>query len=339
MNLLVTGGCGFIGSNFIRYMFEKYPELRIFNLDKLTYAGNPANLVDIENDFGTRYSFIQGDIADNALIPRILSKHEIHAVVNFAAESHVDRSIDSPDQFIRTNINGTFNLLEAARKHNIRRFVHISTDEVYGSLGSAGLFTESSPLAPNSPYSASKASADLLARSYYKTFDFPVIITRCSNNYGPYQFPEKLIPLAFIKAAQGLPVPVYGQGENIRDWIHVRDHCRGVAMALTNGTPGKVYNFGGNAEKKNIDVVRRILEYTGKNHELITYVNDRPGHDLRYAIDYGRARRELNWEPLTSFDQGIKDTLEWYADNQKWVDDVQSGAYRDFMNRWYKERC
>jgi len=338
MNILVTGGCGFIGCNFIRYLLEEYPNSNVVNLDKLTYAGNPSSLKDLQKN-ESRYTFVHGDIADRELVSRLILDFGLETIVNFAAETHVDRSIDDPSEFITTNVQGTYNLMECARKLEVSRFVHISTDEVYGSLGPSGVFTEDTPLAPNSPYSASKAAADLMARSYYKTYGFPVIITRCSNNYGPYQFPEKLIPLVYLRALENRPVPVYGRGENIRDWIYVRDHCRGVALAMEKGSPGAVYNFGGDAEKKNIDVVRSILDFVGKSQELITFVNDRPGHDLRYAMDYSLARRELGWEPRTSFSDGLERTLTWYAENTEWIQGVQTGAYREFMDKWYKERC
>jgi len=338
MNILVTGGCGFIGCNFVRYLLEEYPNSNVVNLDKLTYAGNPSSLKDLQKN-ESRYTFVHGDIADRELVSRLILDFGLETIVNFAAETHVDRSIDDPSEFITTNVQGTYNLMECARKLEVSRFVHISTDEVYGSLGPSGVFTEDTPLAPNSPYSASKAAADLMARSYYKTYGFPVIITRCSNNYGPYQFPEKLIPLVYLRALENRPVPVYGRGENIRDWIYVRDHCRGVALAMEKGSPGAVYNFGGDAEKKNIDVVRSILDFVGKSQELITFVNDRPGHDLRYAMDYSLARRELGWEPRTSFSDGLERTLTWYAENTEWIQGVQTGAYREFMDKWYKERC
>jgi dTDP-glucose 4,6-dehydratase len=339
MNILVTGGCGFIGSNFIHYLFETNNDAYIVNLDNLTYAGNRKNLSSIEREYGGgRYVFVHGDINDVELVTGMMRVHEIDAVVNFAAESHVDRSINNPSPFITTNINGTQTLLEAARQLGIPRFVQISTDEVYGSLGPEGLFSETTPLAPNSPYSASKASADLLARAYYKTYDMPVVITRCSNNYGPYQFPEKLIPLIFTNAMQDESIPVYGDGLNVRDWIYVRDHCRGVAMALEKGRSGQVYNFGGNAEMTNIDIVKTILKELGKPESLITYVTDRPGHDKRYAMDFSLATKELGWTPEHDFASGIKETLAWYRKNGRWLKDVQSGEYRAFMNQWYGER-
>lgn len=339
MNILVTGGCGFIGSNFIHYLFETRDDVNIINLDKLTYAGNRKNLTGIEKKHaGERYIFVHGDINDPELVAGILNVHDIDAVVNFAAESHVDRSINDPSPFITTNINGTQTLLEAARRRGIARFLQVSTDEVYGSLGPDGLFSETTPLAPNSPYSASKASADLLARAYFKTYGMPIVITRCSNNYGPYQFPEKLIPLLFSNATEDKPIPVYGDGLNVRDWIYVRDHCKGVAMALENGTPGKVYNFGGSAEMANIDIVKTILHQMGKPESLIHFVADRPGHDKRYAMDFSLATKELGWTPDHDFAAGIKETIDWYTHNNKWLKEVQSGAYRAFMRDWYEDR-
>ncbi|GAU08533.1 dTDP-glucose 4,6-dehydratase [Desulfoplanes formicivorans] len=339
MNILVTGGCGFIGSNFIHYLFDTRDDVLVVNVDKLTYAGNLQNLASIEKKHGgSRYVFVHGDINDASLIMKTMRAHQIDAVVNFAAESHVDRSINDPSPFVTTNINGTQTLLEAARQLDIPRFVQISTDEVYGSLGPEGLFSETTPLAPNSPYSASKASADLLARAYHKTYGMPVVITRCSNNYGPYQFPEKLIPLVFTRAMQDESIPVYGDGLNVRDWIYVRDHCKGVAMALEKGQPGQVYNFGGHAEMANINIIKIILRELGKSESLITFVKDRPGHDRRYAMDFSLATRELGWTPDHDFASGIRETIAWYTSNMKWLRDVQSGEYRTFMNEWYSER-
>jgi dTDP-glucose 4,6-dehydratase len=339
VKILVTGGCGFIGSNFIHHMLGTYPDLSVVNLDKLTYAGNRNNLRSVEERLdGKRYTFVQGDIADQELVPRLLAEHRPDAVLNFAAESHVDRSINDPSPFITTNVLGTQNLLEASRRAGIQRFVHISTDEVYGSLGPKDKFIETTPLAPNSPYSASKASSDLLARAYFKTYDFPVLVTRCSNNYGPYQFPEKLIPLLYSRAKADQSIPVYGDGRNVRDWIHVLDHCRGVDMALRRGVPGRVYNFGANGEKTNLEVVRTVLGIMGKSEDLITFVTDRPGHDRRYAMGFERASRELGWEPKTTFEQGIADTIAWYEGNEDWLENVRSGAYLKFMETWYEKR-
>lgn len=339
MRLLVTGGCGFIGTNYIHYLLNNDPEVVVVNLDKLTYAGNPLNLQQIEEQFrGTRYFFEHADIADAHAVERILDAHNIDAVVNFAAESHVDRSINDPAPFLMTNVLGTQILLEASRKRDMKRFVHVSTDEVYGSLGPEGKFKETTPLAPNSPYSASKASADLLVRSYCQTYGFPAVITRCSNNYGPWQFPEKLIPLMFLKAMADQPLPVYGDGLNVRDWIHVSDHCHGVHLALLKGHPGQIYNFGGDAEKTNLDVVRTILAVLNKPESLITYVKDRPGHDKRYAMDYSLASKELGFAPSCDFEHGIAETLRWYQGHQQWLETVQSGAYLEFMKQWYGDR-
>ncbi len=339
MRLLVTGGCGFIGSNYISQRIANHPDDVVVNLDKLTYAGNPLNLAPLEKEHGgTRYHFLHGDIADPELVRAVIEEHRIEAVVNFAAESHVDRSINDPAPFVTTNVLGTQNLLHIARERKVERFVHISTDEVYGSLGPTGAFTESTPLAPNSPYSASKAGADLLVRAYWETYRYPVLITRCSNNYGPFQFPEKLIPLMFLKAMRDEPLPVYGDGRNVRDWIYVADHCAGVDLVLSKGRPGAVYNFGGNAEKTNLEVVRAILRLLDKPESLITFVTDRPGHDLRYAMDFTLAQRELGFEPSLDFDTGLAATIAWYRDNMEWLESVQSGAYLEFMKQWYGER-
>jgi dTDP-glucose 4,6-dehydratase len=340
MRLLVTGGCGFIGSNFIQHMLGSHPDLVLVNLDKLTYAGNRQNLTAVEREHGgTRYVFVHGDIADPALVARTLEEHAVDAVCNFAAESHVDRSISDPAPFITTNVQGTQVLLEAARRLGVPRFLQVSTDEVYGTLGPAGKFREDTPLAPNSPYSASKASADLFVRAYHETYGLDTVITRCSNNYGPYQFPEKLIPLMITLAAEGKPLPVYGDGLNVRDWIHVLDHCRGVELALLKGRPGGVYNFGGDAEMANLDVVGTILELMGRDRSLVTFVKDRPGHDRRYAMDFSLAERELDFRPEYDFRRGIAETLAWYRANGAWLDAVRSGAYREFMAEWYRERA
>ncbi|RMG34906.1 MAG: dTDP-glucose 4,6-dehydratase [Planctomycetota bacterium] len=335
-SLLVTGGCGFIGSNFILYQLEHYPQQRIVNLDKLTYAGNPENLAEVEDD--RRYHFVHGDICDRAAVVELLREHAVEAVVNFAAESHVDRSILDSGPFVRTNVQGVTALMDACREAGVQRFVQISTDEVYGSLGPTGRFTEQTPLAPNSPYAASKAAADLLVRSYFQTFGFPAIITRCSNNYGPRQFPEKLIPLFIANALADEPLPVYGRGENVRDWIHVTDHCRGIDAALRRGRPGEVYNFGGDCELRNIDLTRRLLALLGKPESLIRFVEDRPGHDWRYAIDASKAKRELGWEPTIRFEDGLRDTITWYREHADWVERVRSGEYRSYYERQYGRR-
>lgn len=318
MRLLVTGGCGFIGSNFIRYILGHYAPAFVSNVDALTYAGNIDNTAGLADEYGERYEFFQADIANADQIDALMSQHQFYAVINFAAESHVDRSINSPQNFIHTNVVGTSVLLDAARRHGVRRFVQISTDEVYGSLGPEGRFTETSPIEPSSPYSASKAGADLLALAFHKTFGTEVVITRCSNNYGPYQFPEKLIPLITLNALRDKPLPVYGDGLNVRDWIHVEDHCAAIVAALLQGKPGEVYNIGADAEMRNIDLVKLILDKLGKPHSLITYVTDRLGHDRRYAIDSTKARMELDWKPLHRPEEGIRETVDWYVANKDW---------------------
>lgn len=334
--MLVTGGCGFIGSNFIRLELQTNPNLSIINVDKLTYAGNLENLADFQND--SRYQFARGDICDKEFINSLLKDGNVDAVVNFAAESHVDRSILDSSPFVQTNIVGTQNLLDCCRQHQIKRYLQVSTDEVYGSLGDDGKFTEETPLAPNSPYSASKAAADLLVRAYVHTFNFPAVTTRCSNNYGPYQFPEKLIPLFISNALQGQSLPVYGTGLNIRDWIHVEDHCRGIGAALRQGKVGEVYNFGGNSELTNLDLTYALLEALGKPRTLIRYVSDRPGHDHRYAIDATKAKRELGWEPQTVFQEGLRQTIDWYLSNSAWIERIKSGVYRSYYEQQYGTR-
>jgi dTDP-glucose 4,6-dehydratase len=324
--LLVTGGCGFIGSEFVRQQLVRYPEQTIVNLDALTYAGNRDNLASVEQH--PRYRFVRGDIADAAVVARVFAEHTFDAVVHFAAESHVDRSLEDSGPFVRTNIQGTQLLLDAARKAQVARYVQVSTDEVYGSLGATGLFTEETPLAPNSPYSSSKAAADLLVRAYVHSFGFPAVITRCSNNYGPYQFPEKLIPLFVTNLFAGKQVPVYGSGTNVRDWIHVADHCRGVDRALRAGRVGEVYNFGGACEKTNLEITHLLLRLTGRDESAIRYVADRAGHDLRYAIDFAKAERELGWRPEVPFERGLAETVAWYRANESWVDRIRTGAYR-----------
>jgi dTDP-glucose 4,6-dehydratase len=314
MNVLVTGGAGFIGSNFIIYMLNKYPDYEIINLDALTYAGNLSNLKSIEKSIN--YTFVQGNITDTLFIDQLFAKHDgIHMIVNFAAESHVDRSIVDPQIFVKTNIVGTQVLLDAARKYEVEKFVQISTDEVYGSLGITGLFTELTPLSPNSPYSASKAGADLLVKAYHETFGMHVNITRCSNNYGPFQYPEKLIPLMIYNACHDLSLPVYGDGLNIRDWLYVEDHCSAIDLVMHSGKDGEVYNIGGNNEKTNIQIVETILEALGKPRSLITYVKDRLGHDRRYGIDATKITAELGWKPKYHFESGIKETISWYLNH------------------------
>jgi len=318
MRILVTGGCGFIGSNFIRYILKHYKPAYVSNVDVLTYAGNLANLEGVAEDHGDHYEFFKADIANADQIDALMTDHAFYAVINFAAESHVDRSINDPANFIHTNMIGTSVLLDCARRHGVQRFVQISTDEVYGSLGETGKFTEQSPLDPSSPYSASKAGADLLALASYTTYGQEVIVTRCSNNYGPYQFPEKLIPLMIIKAMRDEPLPVYGDGKNVRDWIHVDDHCAGVVAALFEGKPGTIYNFGGSQEMVNLGVVKLILKKLDKPETLISFVTDRLGHDRRYAIDSSFSQRELSWKPRHNFERGLAETIQWYIDNQAW---------------------
>jgi len=345
MNLLITGGAGFIGSNLVHHLLgPDGPQGigRIVNLDKLTYAGNPDNLVGVDGD--PRHHFVQGDIADSALLASLLNDHRIDGIMHLAAESHVDRSIDGPEDFVQTNFVGTFRLLEAARhywkdlppsRREDFRFLHVSTDEVYGTLGADDpAFTETTPYAPNSPYSASKAGSDHLARAYHHTYGLPVVTTNCSNNYGPYQFPEKLIPLMIRKAARGEHLPVYGDGGNVRDWLYVEDHARGLFAAMSKGRVGEVYNIGGRNEMKNLDVVKTILaELRGAGigaatEELITFVTDRPGHDWRYAIDCRKIERELGWEPLETFASGIRKTVRWYLDHPEWIERIERGVYR-----------
>ncbi len=324
--ILVTGGCGFIGANFIRLELEAYPDFEITNLDALTYAGNPDNLAGLDDE--PRYRFVQGDIADRPLVMELVAEG-FDAVVNFAAESHVDRSIDDAMPFLRTNVVGTQCLLDAARAADPPRYVQVSTDEVYGTLRpNDPPFTEKTPLAPNSPYAASKAGADLLVRAAHHTHGMDTVITRCSNNYGPYQFPEKLIPLFITNALADIPLPVYGDGRQVRDWIHVTDHCRGIDAVLRRGRPGVVYNFGGRSERFNLDVTRAVLKLTGKPESLICHVTDRPGHDRRYAVDCSRAEAELGWRPTVVFEEGLAATVDWYRTHTDWVERVRSGAYR-----------
>lgn len=337
MQLLVTGGCGFIGTNFIRYILNEFQDALIVNLDKLTYAGNPANLADIQTTT-QQYIFIHGDIGNTALVHHIIQTYSFDAIINFAAESHVDRSITDATPFITTNVLGTQILLDAARLLSIPKFIHISTDEVYGTLGAEGTFSETTPLAPNSPYSASKASADMLVRAAHNTYGMDTIITRCSNNYGPYQFPEKLIPLMIHRALIDEPLPIYGDGMQIRDWIHVDDHCRGILLALQKGKPGAVYNFGGSAEQTNLSVVKEILTLLNKPENLIRYVQDRPGHDRRYAMNFSKAQKELGYYPQKNFKEGLTSTVAWYLSHSEWVKSVLSGDYKEFMNHWYGAR-
>ena len=345
---LVTGGAGFIGSNFVHYMLEKYTEIKIVNLDKLTYAGNLENLKAVEND--ERHVFVQGDICDEALVDRLFAEHEFDYVVNFAAESHVDRSILHPEIFVETNVIGTVNLLKMARKHwsvgddvykEGVKFLQVSTDEVYGSLGDEGFFMETTPLCPHSPYSASKASADMFVQAFADTYKMPINITRCSNNYGPYQFPEKLIPLIFNNTCAHKNLPVYGDGMNIRDWLYVKDHCKAIDMVINAGRLGEVYNVGGHNERPNIFIVKTIIDYVKTklddtvSEELIKYVADRKGHDRRYGIDPTKIKEELGWYPETCFEEGIVLTLDWYVENKQWMDNVTSGAYAEYYSKMY----
>jgi dTDP-glucose 4,6-dehydratase len=347
--LLVTGGAGFIGSNFIKYILNKYPDYKVVNYDILTYAGNIMNLQDIESF--DNYVFVKGDIRNREAVNQVFKSFDVDMVINFAAESHVDRSIEDPEIFLKTNVLGTQVLLDIAKEYwksnkNDKyckefkegvKFLQVSTDEVYGSLGETGFFKETTPLMPNSPYSASKASADMIVRAYHETFGIPVNITRCSNNYGPYQFPEKLIPLMIINCIDGKDLPVYGDGMQIRDWLHVSDHCSAIDAVLHDGKIGEVYNVGGNNEKANVEIVKKILNYTGKSEDLIKYVKDRLGHDRRYAIDNTKISRELGWNPLYVFEDGIEETIQWYLSNSEWLLNVLSGDYVKYYEKMYDE--
>ena len=348
--ILVTGGCGFIGVNFVRLLLETRDDLQVLNLDKLTYAGNLQSLADVEEH--PRYTFIRGDICDGVLIENLFEQHNIQAVVHFAAESHVDRSITGPDAFVQTNVFGTFTLLECAKKYWLEqgkgndesRFLHVSTDEVYGSLGKTGYFTEETSYDPRSPYSASKASSDHFVRAYFHTYGLPILITNCSNNYGPYQFPEKLIPLVLNNALTGKPLPVYGDGGNVRDWLYVRDHCEAILQVLDQGRSGESYNIGGHNEKTNLEVVEKLCDMVDERvgllnntprRELITFVQDRLGHDRRYAIDAGKIDRELGWRPKFTFEQGIEKTVAWYLENRSWSESVMDGSYQQYYATMY----
>jgi dTDP-glucose 4,6-dehydratase len=336
VNVLVTGGSGFIGSNLVRLLLAERPAWRVVNLDKLTYAGNAENLADLAGS--PRYRFVRGDVCNGELVAELVRAERIDAVMHLAAESHVDRSILSPAVFIETNVRGTQVLLEAARELGVRKFLHVSTDEVYGSLGETGLFTEETPLAPSSPYSASKAGSDLLALAYAHTFGMDVVVTRCSNNYGAYQFPEKLIPLMIANALRDLPLPVYGDGLNVRDWIHVEDHCRGLLAALEQGKRGEVYNFGASSERRNLQIVKQVLALVGKPESLIRYVKDRPGHDRRYAIDASKVRRELGWAPRKVFEDALAETVAWYREHRGWWERIISGEYLKYYEKQYGDR-
>lgn len=336
MNILVTGGAGFIGSNFVRHMVETYPSYGIVNYDLLTYAGNLENLKDVESH--ENYTFVKGDINNRELVDHLVKYHNIDVIVNFAAESHVDRSITEPDIFIKSNVLGTQALLDVAKDNNLTKYVQVSTDEVYGSLGETGYFTEETPLDPNSPYSASKAGADMLVSAYHETFGMNVNITRCSNNYGPYHFPEKLIPLMVTNALEGKELPIYGDGKNVRDWLHVKDHCAAIDLVIHKGEPGEVYNVGGHNERTNNEIVHLIVEKLNASKELIKFVEDRLGHDRRYAIDPTKLTTELGWKPKYTFDTGIVETIQWYLDNQDWWKNIKSGDYVNYYNKQYGDK-
>lgn len=346
---LVTGGAGFIGSNFVLYMLKKYDAIKLINIDSLTYAGNLENLKEVEGH--PNYTFVQTDIRDEKKISELFENHDIDYVVNFAAESHVDRSIENPSVFVETNVNGTLNLLNVAKKYWTigedqykpgKKYIQVSTDEVYGSLGDTGYFTESTPLDPHSPYSASKASGDLMVKAYADTYKFPVNITRCSNNYGPYQFPEKLIPLVINNCLNKESLPVYGDGLNIRDWLYVEDHCKAIDMVINDGKQGEVYNIGGHNERTNIDIIKNIIKHLNEKvdasitEDLITYVKDRKGHDRRYGIDPQKISDELGWLPDTAFEEGIIKTIDWYLENREWTQNITSGEYKDYYTNMYK---
>lgn len=339
MNIIVTGGAGFIGANFVKYMLKRYPEYRIICLDELTYAGNMETLSDVLDN--PQFVFVKGDIADQKAVFGLFEEYKPDIVVNFAAESHVDRSIDNPRIFLETNIIGTQVLMDACRKYGIKRFHQVSTDEVYGDLPLDRhdlFFTEETPIHASSPYSASKASADLLVLAYYRTFKLPVTISRCSNNYGPYQFPEKLIPLMITRALADQPLPVYGKGENVRDWLYVEDHCAAIDLIIHKGREGEVYNIGGHNEKSNLEVVKTVLRVLDKPESLITFVKDRPGHDLRYAIDPAKIHKELGWLPKTKFEEGIRQTIEWYLNNKPWWEHIINGEYQNYYDKMYNHR-
>lgn len=339
MKILVTGGAGFIGGNFVHYMVNKYPEDEIVNLDLLTYAGNLETLKPVEEK--KNYRFIKGDIADRPFIIELFQKEKFDIVINFAAESHVDRSISDPSIFVQTNVMGTVVLLDACRAYGVKRFHQVSTDEVYGDLPLDRpdlFFTEETPLHTSSPYSSSKASADLFVMAYYRTYGMPVTISRCSNNYGPYQFPEKLIPLMISRALAEEPLPVYGKGENVRDWLHVLDHCIAIDLIIRNGKEGEVYNIGGHNERTNLEVVKTIIKALNKSEDLIQYVTDRPGHDRRYAIDPTKMEKELGWNPIYTFDTGIQETIEWYLTNKDWWQNILSGEYKNYFDKMYGNR-
>lgn len=334
MKILITGGAGFIGSNFIHYIHNKYPTYEIVNVDFLTYAGNLENLKSVEDS--SRYAFIHGDISDCDSMKPVFTNHTFDRVINFAAESHVDRSISQPDCFVKANVVGTQTLLDLAKEYQVPKFIQVSTDEVYGSLGKSGYFTEETPLAPNSPYSASKAASDLLVYSYYKTYEMDVNITRCSNNYGPYQFPEKLIPLMITNVLEEKKLPVYGDGKNIRDWLHVKDHCSAIDLVMHQGVAGEIYNIGGNNERENLELIQKIVCTLEASSDLIEYIEDRPGHDRRYAIDAHKISTELGWKPVYTFDVGLEETIDWYLSNKEWWKRIKSGDYTTYYQNHYQ---
>ncbi len=336
MKILVTGGAGFIGSSFVRYVLRARKDIDVVNYDLLTYAGNLRNLHEVAGD--PRYRFVRGDIADAVQVDNLFEEHGFDAVVNFAAETHVDRSIFDSAPFIRTNVEGTRCLLEATRRHKVAKYVQISTDEVYGSLGPSGSFREDTPIDPSSPYSASKAASDLLVMAYHRTYGLPALITRCSNNYGPYQFPEKLIPVLVTNAMEDRPLPIYGDGMNVREWIYADEHSRAVLLALERGLPGEVYNVGSGHEMPNLEVVRAILQFMGKPESLIQFVKDRPGHDRRYSIDCSKIRREWNWSSEIDFNSGLAATIEWYCNNQNWVQGIRDASYMSYYDQMYTRR-
>jgi dTDP-glucose 4,6-dehydratase len=337
MKIMVTGGAGFIGSNFVHYMLTKYPDAGVVNVDSLTYAGNLENLAGLEEE--KRYEFVKADISSIEDMEAVFARHSLDAVVNFAAESHVDRSLHlGAEAFIRTNVYGVQVMLDLSRKHGVERFVQVSTDEVYGSLGSDGLFSEASPIQPNNPYAATKAGADFLVRAAHKSFGLNAVITRCSNNFGPYQFPEKLIPLMIANALEDKPLPVYGDGMHVRDWIYVRDHCSAIDTVLRKAAPGSVYNIGGHHDVPNIDIVRMVLKALDKPESLITFVEDRPGHDRRYAMDAAKLRKDLGWQPEHSFEKALESTVEWYVQNKPWWERIRSGEYVQYYERMYGSR-
>jgi len=336
LKVAVTGGSGFIGSNFVHLLIKTRPDYKVVNIDCLTYAGNPDNLREVENH--PNYSFSKTDITDAVAVEELFKKEQFDWVINFAAESHVDRSITDPEVFVKTNILGTQVLLNLAKKYAVKRYLQVSTDEVYGSLGAEGLFTEDTNLKPNSPYSASKTGADMLVRAYYKTYGMHTLITRCSNNYGPYQFPEKLIPLIISNAKQGKNIPVYGDGTNVRDWLYVEDHCEAILTVIEKAAAGSVYNIGGYNEIQNIEIIKTILKLVGKDESLITYVKDRPGHDKRYAIDAAKIKKDLGWVPKYKFEEAIKFTIDWYNSHQDWLDKITSGEYQNYYSKMYENR-